>query len=206
MAHTDPPNVEVDLEALDDFLMSDHMPESCMGLSDLDGFLTGIVVGPELIQPAEWMPVIWGDDEPNFGSTNEATLVAGMIMARHTKIIAHLDAGLDAFDPLFLNGPKDEVIVTDWAGGFLDAVRLRTTAWDPLIRHRRAQVLITPLILLGMEDNENQSLDEHAIPPDAMKALLLKGPEIIPQCVVGIRAFWREHASKPTPKSRRRPR
>jgi uncharacterized protein len=38
---TDP----IDLNALDDYLMSDHAPDDSMGLSDLDGFLTGIVIG-----------------------------------------------------------------------------------------------------------------------------------------------------------------
>jgi hypothetical protein len=47
----------IDLDALDDCLMSDHAPDNSMGLSDLDGFLTGIVVGPELILPSEWLPV-----------------------------------------------------------------------------------------------------------------------------------------------------
>ena len=38
----------IDLDALDDeYLMSDHSPDDSMGLSDLDGFLTGVVVGPE---------------------------------------------------------------------------------------------------------------------------------------------------------------
>ncbi len=41
-----------DLKALDEYLMSDESPENCMQLSDLDGFLTAIVVGPELIQVA----------------------------------------------------------------------------------------------------------------------------------------------------------
>ena len=45
--------------------MSDHAPDDRMGLSDLDGFLTGIVVGPELILPSEWLPVIWGGQEPS---------------------------------------------------------------------------------------------------------------------------------------------
>ena len=46
----------IDLEALDDYLMSDHAPDHSMGLSDLDGFLTGIVVGPELIPPRRHQP------------------------------------------------------------------------------------------------------------------------------------------------------
>jgi hypothetical protein len=32
----------IDLNALDGYLMSDHAPDDSMGLSDLDGFLTGI--------------------------------------------------------------------------------------------------------------------------------------------------------------------
>ena len=44
-----PLNGPIGLDALDDYLMSDHAPDDSMGLSDLDGFLTGVVVGPEVI-------------------------------------------------------------------------------------------------------------------------------------------------------------
>ena len=37
---------DFDLDALDAFLMSDRAPEDCMQLSDLDGFLAGIAIGP----------------------------------------------------------------------------------------------------------------------------------------------------------------
>jgi uncharacterized protein len=47
MADPLPSSGPIDLDALDDYLMSDHVPDGSMGLSDLDGFLTGIVVGPE---------------------------------------------------------------------------------------------------------------------------------------------------------------
>ena len=59
MANPFPSSDPIDLDALDDYLMSDHAPDDSMGLSDLDGFLTGIVVGPELILPSGWLPVIW---------------------------------------------------------------------------------------------------------------------------------------------------
>jgi uncharacterized protein len=61
----------IDLDALDDYLMSNHAPADSMGLSDLDGFLTGVVVGPELITPSEWLAVMWGGAEPEFETEAE---------------------------------------------------------------------------------------------------------------------------------------
>ena len=50
----------VALNTLDAFLSSDESPPDSMMLSDVDGFLTAIAVGPELVMPSEWLPVIWG--------------------------------------------------------------------------------------------------------------------------------------------------
>ena len=69
-----------DLEALDEYLMSDESPENCMQLSDLDGFLTAIVVGPELIKPSEWLPVVWGGGSPEFGTEEQTKVILGSIM------------------------------------------------------------------------------------------------------------------------------
>ncbi|MFP6735344.1 MAG: UPF0149 family protein, partial [Rhodospirillales bacterium] len=69
-------------EELDEFLMSDNSPENSFLLPDLDGFLTGIVVGPELIMPSEWVPIIWGDGEPEFEDEEHAERILGIIMAR----------------------------------------------------------------------------------------------------------------------------
>jgi yecA family protein len=50
----------IDLERLDSHLSSDDSPESCMLLSDLDGFLNGIACSPLEISAQEWMPVALG--------------------------------------------------------------------------------------------------------------------------------------------------
>src|ERR1700761_1719491 len=92
----------IDLDALDDYLMSDHAPDNSMGLSDLDGFLTGIVVGPELILPGEWLPVIWGGDQPEFQTEAEMRTVLGTIMGRYNEIICCLDVEPETFDPIFM--------------------------------------------------------------------------------------------------------
>jgi uncharacterized protein len=91
----------IDLEALDRYLDSDLSPEDCMGLSDLDGFLTAIVIGPELILPSEWLPVIWGDEEPAFVSDEEMRTVIGTIMGRYNEIATCFASNPDEFKPIF---------------------------------------------------------------------------------------------------------
>ena len=118
----------IDLDALYDYLMSDHAPDDSIGLSDLDVFLTGIVVGLELISPSEWLPVVWGGDEPVFQTKTEMRTVLGTIMGRYNEIVACLDRDPDDLDPIFLEGPEGEMIASDWAGGFLDAMALRPNA------------------------------------------------------------------------------
>ena len=123
--------------------------DDSMGLSDLDGFLTGVVVGPELIPPSEWLPVVWGGAEPEFETQEEMRTVFGTIMGRSNEIAACFNSDPDEFDPIFWEGPEGEVIASDWAGGFLDAVALRSQAWRPLIGDDRAGILLAPLFLLN---------------------------------------------------------
>jgi uncharacterized protein len=122
----------VDLKALDRFLMSDRSPPESMMLSDLDGFLTGIAVGPELLMPSEWLPLIFGGDAPEFANEAEATAVLGAVMgattrfcARSRTTISTLCSGADRGGTL---------IAADWAEGFLQAIMLRADAWERLFK------------------------------------------------------------------------
>jgi yecA family protein len=46
------PTSDAGLEALDAFLSSEDSPPESMQISGLDGFLTGIAIGPEVIMPS----------------------------------------------------------------------------------------------------------------------------------------------------------
>ena len=187
----------VDLDALDAFLISDRAPEEGMSLSDLDGFLTGVAVGPELVMPSEWLPLVWGGGEPAFESVDEASTVLGTIMGRCNEIVRALGAAPDEFDPVFWEGPDDGgVVVTDWAAGFLDAVMLRPKAWEPLVRHSEAGALILPLLVLGADDPAHLPFGVRPPPREQVEALHAIGAEIVPDCVVGIHGFWRERRAR----------
>jgi uncharacterized protein len=205
------PTDPVDLEPLDQFLLSDRAPEDSMGLSDVDGFLTGIVVGPELIVPSDWMPVIWGSggDEPAFASVDEAQAILGTIMGRYAEIAAGLDTDPASVEPVFLKGAGSQVIVvTDWAAGFVDAIKLRPAAWEPLLRHPIARRLIVPLLVLGADNPDHPPFGQPPLPTHEVAVLLAGGVRMLPECVVGIHAFWQEHRGQSTPtaqRNRRRP-
>lgn len=52
---THSPLTEDELQELEDFLLSEDMPENIMDIAGLDGFLTAIVCSPTVIMPSEWL-------------------------------------------------------------------------------------------------------------------------------------------------------
>ena len=146
-------------------------------------------MGPELILPSEWLPVIWGGEDPEFETEDEMRTVLGTIMGRYNEIAACLDRDPDEFDPIFWEGPEGEVIASDWAGGFLDAVALRPLAWKPLIEGDHARILMAPLFLL----NGDIEIDDSPADEDE---LLAEASDMIPTCIAGIHEFWRNYRKR----------
>jgi uncharacterized protein len=194
----------IDLRELDRYLNSDLSPDDCMGLSDLDGFLTGIVIGPELIMPSEWLPLVWGNEEPAFKSESQMETLINLIMSRYNEIVTGFDADPEKFEPIFWKRSTGEVIVMDWAAGFLEAIEMRRTAWEPLFSHRRAKLLLEPLLILG-DDGEH---DDERDPGDRWKEFYASRSDVIPNCVIGISNFWKDYRDRkrPQPRRERRPR
>jgi uncharacterized protein len=55
--------------------------DEAMLLTQLDGFLAGILVCPDLIMPGEWLPMVWGggvnkDAAPVFEDTKQLRAIA----------------------------------------------------------------------------------------------------------------------------------
>ena len=118
---------EADLQRLD-YLLACQEDEDVMMVSGLDGYLTGILVCPELIMPAEWMPGIWGEAGPAFDSEAEANEVLGLIMALYNDITDRLDDP-ETYFPLIEEDTDDTFLWEFWAEGFGRALALRPFAW-----------------------------------------------------------------------------
>jgi uncharacterized protein len=95
-----------------------------------------------------------------------------------------------------LEGPEGEVNASDWADGFIDAVALRPMAWKPLTEHDCASILLAPLFLLNGDMEMDDAADEYA--------LMEQASDMIPTCIAGIHAFWRNYREPPSRRDRRR--
>jgi uncharacterized protein len=186
MTADETPIDRVDLEALDSFLSSERAPPNSLALSDLDGFLTGIAVGPELVTPSEWLPQIWGGEEPVFADRDEAKAIVGAIMGRYNEILGEIAAGTPS--PIFWEGQDGAVVSADWAEGFLQAIGLRTDAWSSLLKSERDGQMLIPILALCGDENGDSLLD---LDPEEEDRASEDAPELIPACVLGIAAYWR---------------
>src|SRR5215213_6652648 len=187
MGAADPSVSDADLDLLDAYLLSDQSPPECMLLSDLDGFLTGAAIGPEVVMPSEWLPHVWGGEEPVFDDHVQASAILGVIMGRYNMILREVEAG--AFGPLFWKNADGTVIAADWAEGFMQAVALRADAWEPLLRSKRHGRLLLPILALCADENDDSAL---GLEPDAEDRVMAAADEFIPVCVIEIAAYWRQ--------------
>src|SRR5512140_1911532 len=55
------------VKQLDEELLA--LGEETMLLEELDGFIAGLLVCPDLIKPGEWLPIIWNRDSGHAGMT-----------------------------------------------------------------------------------------------------------------------------------------
>ena len=130
-----------------------------------------------MILPSEWLPVIWGGQEPEF------------------ETVACLNTDPDDFDPILLEGSEGEVIAS--VGRWLsDAVALRPMAWKPLLEHDRAGILMAPLFVLNGDMEIDDAADEDELLAEAL--------DMIPTCIAGIHAFWQNYRESPSRRSRSR--
>lgn len=150
------------LQRLDDFLTSDAVDEDAMLLSELDGFLAGVIVCPDMVPPSEWLPNVWGELEPDFESPQQARMIHGLIMEHYNGLIRDLNRG--RYRPIYDIDTDDSYLWEIWMEGFKSAMDLRPDTWSDLAERadkktREALFILHRLTLLGSHVGEYEPLD-----------------------------------------------
>jgi uncharacterized protein len=165
--------------------------DEAMLLTELDGFLAGILVCPDLIMPGEWLPMVWGgrnwDAAPAFENTKQVEQLVRLIMERYNAVAADLQHGGGHYEPLFdVDTRNDDILWEIWIGGFDTALQLRPEAWAKVLGSdedaHNALAGLVALVQIGR--------GESTLPKEHIDDLIAKAPDLIPHYIETLNA-WR---------------
>ena len=124
------------IKQLDEELLA--LGDEAMLIEELDGFIAGLLVCPELIVPGDWLPLVWRDDsadqQPVFEDLDHANRVLGLVMEHYNDVARTLMDNPDRYSPLFAIDKRNADVLWElWIEGFDKAVALRPKAWTKLL-------------------------------------------------------------------------
>jgi uncharacterized protein len=186
----------VSLDELALFLNSDSAPQGCMDLSELDGFLAGLVAGPEVVPREELLSEVWDNEEPDYADDAEQEAVEQAIFDRYAAIEAGLDAAPLGYSAILWQDEAGTTVAEDWAAGFMQAVTLRSKDWQPALADEDASMLLIPIASLAGMTLPEAERGGQAMTEDALEGLMQDAEQVLPVCVLGLRRFWRDKATE----------
>ena len=93
--------IETIIDLLLDVLSNIEVMPDAMGISELDGYVAGLLLCPEMIMPSEWLPEVWNmDSEPEFISVAQAQDTIGAVMAHYNRVAGNLAQRSQAYEIL----------------------------------------------------------------------------------------------------------
>ena len=159
----------------------DNLP---MTLSELDGYVTGILACPEMIPPSEWLREVWGETgEAHFADQRIAEETIGAVMTHYNSVAEAMTRSL-WIEPIYeVDTNSDETLWEPWVDGFTRAMRLRPKAWENLLEHADEETRATMIFVMALQDiytGKSKFTDEEIDEID------LEAPDLIPNCVATI--------------------
>ena len=161
------PHTDQELEALATLLHDLPIENDGMNVAELDGFVAGLHVCPEMMMPSEWLPVVWGDNvEASFRDKDQAAATLNAVMDHYNRIAKLLATSPDDYQALFGVDPNsDETLWEPWISGFERAMRLRPDSWEDIVDSDddEAASSISMIVALHEIDQGTSELTEQAI-------------------------------------------
>ena len=169
------------LDALLHALPFETMP---MALSELDGYVTGLLACPEMIPPSEWLLHVWGETgDAQFPDQKTAEKTIGAVMEHYNSVAGAMTRSLWC-EPIYEVDPNsDEVLWESWVDGFTRAMRLRPDAWEALLDRADEETRASMIFLMALQDI---NLGQSKFTEDEIDEIDLEAPDLIPNCVAAI--------------------
>jgi uncharacterized protein len=178
-----------DLEQLDALLRALPQDDAPMTLSELNGYLTGVLASPGLILPSEWLAGVWSEDgtapAPEIAALDE---LIEAVMGHYNAIVAAINVeGL--VEPVYEEDVNSgETLWEPWVDGFVRAMRLREAEWLAIANGVEGGAEMAVNGILALQDVSSGTSD---FSEEALERLDREAPDMIPELVAMIFAETR---------------
>jgi len=168
-------------------------PDSALTLEELHGFLFGLAITPEAVNPSEWLPHIFGVEMASFRDGNEASLLLDRLFGVLNRLVKEQREGALRF-PAALEKGSAAPFIEDWCYGLFLALALRPRIWDieddnvgiALEKGEGAVFAASVVTVVGLPDMMDEIDSEGGIdsPPESEKLeFYLSMLELLPDAV-----------------------
>ena len=143
--------------AFAEFLNREPLSERAMSLAMVDGFLTAIAIGPEMVMPSDYMPWIWdwkrGKQDADFADLGEANRILGCLQGMNNRVAEPLMSKEPTVVPVFIFEPAFDH--KEWLVGFAMGAEFDSDIWDHA--HEEVPELFEPLADLSRMERDDES-------------------------------------------------
>lgn len=174
-------NAEID--HLENLLSNLEVMPDAMCVSELDGYIAGLLLCPEMIVPSEWLPEVWAlDAEPQFANIEQAQATIGAVMAHYNRVAENLASRDTPYEIVLEQAEGEgEPFWEFWIAGFEQAMRLRPEAWRRYFDADDTKVEAAFSVICGLLEIER---GESSLPKDRQEELEEHACNLIPEMVV----------------------
>ncbi len=173
-----------ELDRLADLLFALPQDRFPMTLSELDGYVTGILCCPDLIVPSDWLSHVWGETgDAGFPDLPTAEATISAVMDHYNRIATALKRS-PWIEPIYeIDRNSDEILWEPWVDGFTRALQLRPDSWKAALETADDEARTSLIFLMALQDiNEGTSRFTDA----EIDEIDLQAPDLIPNCVASI--------------------
>ena len=137
------------------FLGAPERPEGTMSYCELAGFLFAIACSPELVQPSEWLPLVFNENDGGFETLGEAQEILPVIMALYN----HANRGVLEGEPVLppgctvraepISNLEPDAPLSQWARGFGGGYDWLENVWDEYAPEELDEALGADILVLS---------------------------------------------------------
>lgn len=139
--------------------------KSSMNLEQLDGFLSALICGPELVLPSKYLPMIWGDKSV-FEDASSAQEFLSLLMRHWNAVADTLNSG-ELYLPLLLEDESGITHGNDWANGFMRGMEFGKEDWALLLDDEDHGGSLVAIFALANEHNPDPKMRPYKDPISA---------------------------------------